>query len=775
MPRGKGWRRSEARKSALRKATKGKTTEDGDGPDCLPDGGRDDPADLTDIGSVPLAGLPAWPSVHGYDLKTEADSDAKMGNCDTVFDILNGTVNDMCFETAKETGSGANIGTCSDAKVRTGSGANIKTGIDANIETGFDANIETDFGVNIETGFGASTENCDTMIDILNDNVVEMCFGTANETGSGTNNETSSDANTQTGSDANIETDSGANTENGSDATIKTGSAANMETGSCGNIETCIDANFETGSGANVKTGSDANIETGSVANFETSSFANVESGYGTKMESDGTVIDILNDTVIERHCFYRIGNLPDVIMNKNKDLRDIEAMNVESIPELEVRAPFNFDTLVFGSFCQSSTRFLFTSRGSQCTINSLCALIYADYSRLSTKANLDEVLNVGDRLYKSVIDNLKCQGKFKHRLLCLDEIPDQVNILSRYINIEKANIISGVAVGQVDRSTLPSLHQSLQSVFCNNHYVLVLTGAVCSAVFVKDNKFWLFDSHSHGKHGLSSPDGKSVLLSFTVLDDLIRFMYAMYESMMIDLSCQFEILPLQFTSSGMENSSTTDLISKYFEDQNKRNQSIVSKKSINQRDDNCFSNKATLRSVASELRSKDRHEYFKRYRQMKRTDKEFKEKERKIQTASKRKARDDKEFKEKERKFQTTSKRKARDDKEFKEKERKIQTTSKRKERGDKEFKEKERKIQTTSKRKERGDKEFKEKERKIQTTSKRKERGNKEFKEKEQKIQTISKRKERGDKEFKEKERKIQTTSKRKERGDKEFKEKE
>ena len=676
MPRAKGWRRSEARKSVLRKGTRGKTKEDGDRPDCLPDGGRDDPADLTYIGSVPLAGLPIWPSVHGYDLNIETGSDAKMGTCDTVNDILNGTVNDMCFETAKESGSGAKIETFTDAKVRTASGTDIKTGIDANIETGSDANIETDFGVNTETGFdinietgsGASTENCDTVIDILKDTVIEMCFDTANETGSGTNIETSSDANTETGSDANIETGydanietgSGANIENGSDATIKTGSGvniitcsgANIETGSCANIETCSDANIETGSGASVETGSDANIETGSVANFETGFVANVESSYGTNMETDGTVIDILNDTVIERHsntklqtcfgaknktyfaaqnqifsdgnsengfgaklesssdagldilvdsdiktCFdaeietgyaakictfsdsaiekknyYSIDNLPDVIMNKNKDLRDIEAMHDESIPKLEVRAPFNFDTLVFGSFCQSSTRFSLTSRGSQCTINSLCALIYADYSRLPTKANLDEVLNVGDHLYKSVIDNLKCQGKFKHRLLCLDEIPDQVNILSRYVNIEKANIISGVAVSQVDKSTLPSLHQSFQSVFCNNHYVLVLTEAVCSAVFVKDDKFWLFDSHSHGKHGLSSPDGKSVLMSFTVLDDLIRFLYAMYESMMIDLSCQFEILPLQFTSSGMENNSTTDLITKYFEDQKKKN-----------------------------------------------------------------------------------------------------------------------------------------------------------------------------------------------------------
>ena len=31
-----------------------------------------------------LDGLQAWPSVHGYDLKIETGSDAKMGTCDTV-------------------------------------------------------------------------------------------------------------------------------------------------------------------------------------------------------------------------------------------------------------------------------------------------------------------------------------------------------------------------------------------------------------------------------------------------------------------------------------------------------------------------------------------------------------------------------------------------------------------------------------------------------------------------------------------------------------------
>ena len=86
------------------------------------------------------------------------------------------------------------------------------------------------------------------------------------------------------------------------------------------------------------------------------------------------------------------------------------------------------------------------------------------------------------------------------------------------------------------------------------------MIGAVCSAVFVKDGIFWLFDSHSHGNHGMSSPDGKSLLISFATLDDIVTFMYAMYESMNIDLSSQFEVLPIKFTSLDNRNSSFSSL-----------------------------------------------------------------------------------------------------------------------------------------------------------------------------------------------------------------------
>ena len=122
------------------------------------------------------------------------------------------------------------------------------------------------------------------------------------------------------------------------------------------------------------------------------------------------------------------------------------------------------------------------------------------------------------------------------------------MNVFSRIVFVQKSDIVSGVAVQQPVNSALPSLHQSLHTAFLNVQHVLLMIGAICSAVFVKDDMFWLFDSHSHGKHGLSSPAGKSILMSFATLDDLVLFLYAMYESMNIDLSCQFEILPLQFT-----------------------------------------------------------------------------------------------------------------------------------------------------------------------------------------------------------------------------------
>lgn len=67
----------------------------------------------------------------------------------------------------------------------------------------------------------------------------------------------------------------------------------------------------------------------------------------------------------------------------------------------------FRSESLVSGSFHQAEDRLSVQSRGSQCTTNALCALIYAQYFELSSGKTLDEVLIQGGQLYKSVVNNL--------------------------------------------------------------------------------------------------------------------------------------------------------------------------------------------------------------------------------------------------------------------------------------------------------------------------------------------------------------------------------
>ena len=46
----------------------------------------------------------------------------------------------------------------------------------------------------------------------------------------------------------------------------------------------------------------------------------------------------------------------------------------------------------------------------------------------------------------------------------------------------------------------LPTLHRALHSAFTRASSGLITIGAVCSAVFKKNDLYVFFDSHSHGK-----------------------------------------------------------------------------------------------------------------------------------------------------------------------------------------------------------------------------------------------------------------------------------
>ena len=229
---------------------------------------------------------------------------------------------------------------------------------------------------------------------------------------------------------------------------------------------------------------------------------------------------------------------------------------------------------IIFGSFHQNLRQFSDHSRGFQCTGNALYMLSYSTCFEIDNSSTLDNVLYNGDALYKTIINNLKADGKFIHSLLSLDEIPDIFEVGIRKFIVEKQHIVSGILVDTHEEHGLPTLHHVLNSALTSVSSGLITIGAICSAVFKKNDLYLFFDSHSHGQNGLSSVDGASIIISFSGLDDLVTYLYAFYDSMKIDMSLQFDFLPINVRKSNKEQSSKAQLESclyAYFKDQKLR------------------------------------------------------------------------------------------------------------------------------------------------------------------------------------------------------------
>ena len=163
---------------------------------------------------------------------------------------------------------------------------------------------------------------------------------------------------------------------------------------------------------------------------------------------------------------------------------------------------------------------------------------------------------------------------------------------------------------------------------------------------------FIFFDSHSHGENGLSDCDGKSLMRHSCCLDDLLGFLYAMYESMHIEFATEFEVMPVAFHT----------LIHSF----PRNNQSTHQYCRLDQSTTTAFTNKQSVGSSTGHLKTaeikKDKKEYMREYMRNKRQDPEFKGRER----DNKRNKRQDPEFKDKER----DSMRNKRQDSEYKGKE---------------------------------------------------------------------------------------------------------
>ena len=431
----------------------------------------------------------------------------------------------------------------------------------------------------------------------------------------------------------------------------------------------------------------------------------------------------------------------------------------------------WNARHIIFGSFHQNNERFSEQSRGFQCTSNALCMLGNSACQDINDGLILDKILCEGDSLYIKTVDRLKTDGKFIHPLFSLDEIPDDIEIEKGKFIVDKQPIVSGILVDSYVDHGLSSLHRALQSAFVSASSGLLIIGAICSAVVKKDDLYIFFDSHSHGKNALASSEGTSVLMSFKSLDDLVTYLYAFYHSLKIDMTLQFDLLPLTIRSYQQKRCEfgIERQLEAYFKDQKMRQAKKEKSKLI----EKYVSESATCKQ------KKKRTEYNMLYKRQRRELFAFKEKEKYSQQASKQNARHNPSFKAKEVEYQRTSKQSARKDPSFKTKETKYQLKSKQKirlkpgvlekerllkqgVRQDTVFKDKEKEYQRASKQIARKVPSFKTKEAEYQRASKQSARTVPSFKTKEAKYQRASKQSARKVPSFKTKETEYQRASK-------------
>ena len=342
--------------------------------------------------------------------------------------------------------------------------------------------------------------------------------------------------------------------------------------------------------------------------------------------------------------------------------------------------------------------------------------------------------------MYNRTITSLKAEGKFVHSLLSLEEISNTVEIKTGQYFVEKQQIRFGYLVNTSDNEALPTLQCALETAFLKSTSVLLIIGAVCSAISKKNNLYVFFDSHSHGENGLASSDGTSILMLFSCLEDLIAYLYAFYERMRIDLTVQFDLLPISIRKkelSVIHKKQPETLLEAYFHVQTLRQKqkAVVTKDS---------------EPIVNVKKKKNRKEYLRIYMQNARHDSNFKAKELVARRKHMHKARQDRDYKAKELVAQRKSKQNARQDSNFKAKELVAQRKSKQNARLDSNFKAKELVAQRKHMHKARQDRDYIAKELVAQRKSKQNARLDSNFKAKELVAQRKHMHKARQDRDY-------------------------
>ncbi|XP_049339759.1 uncharacterized protein LOC125804686 [Astyanax mexicanus] len=205
--------------------------------------------------------------------------------------------------------------------------------------------------------------------------------------------------------------------------------------------------------------------------------------------------------------------------------------VKMEAIHDSDVQCDINSVRCVQGSFHQGHSRFG-RNGGRQCVANSLAAMVMHEKKNVigwNTK-NLDSVLISGNKFYSFCrTQGLITDGSEKQYLLVTD-LPQTASIVdSDYTFTFSDPVVGDVNVedGELLRSGIAySLISGLEKIFSmHDRCFFTYDQRTCAIIRVND-QFALIDSDARDVYGRTNSQGKSIVLYFSSLHDIVALVH---------------------------------------------------------------------------------------------------------------------------------------------------------------------------------------------------------------------------------------------------------
>ena len=166
---------------------------------------------------------------------------------------------------------------------------------------------------------------------------------------------------------------------------------------------------------------------------------------------------------------------------------------------------------------------------GSQCVVMSLTAILYNSVHTIRSSADLVQIMNIGNELYKHL------SFSARQEYLLLTEIPDVLSLGEATYNLICSESYFGNIFHPTDlvieEANCVPLEQAFRSLLGENYrsFILTITILTVGIFQTTDGVFKVFDSHSRNCEGMNDPSGTCVLIELASLDHLLEYFQTMY------------------------------------------------------------------------------------------------------------------------------------------------------------------------------------------------------------------------------------------------------